>query len=260
MDTTILGLTKEEVRLPCLPAASAPRCVYAFSSVSQPEQPTDSALRLLPRPSLPQAQAKPYIASMGIYVFKKSALLELLNKTYPRANDFGSEIIPAAAEKMKVQAYLFNDYWEDIGTIRSFFDANLNLAKSPPNFEFYDATNPIYTSSRFLPPAKARGALRLLASTPMPLPIGRRLTSALLSLSKHANPTTLASLCVAPSCSLQLIRAKVKDAIISHGAYITVRAPPPSARFAPILALPRAAAGELFTVRRACASADLWRC
>lgn len=91
---------------------------------------------------------------MGIYVFKKTALLELLNKKYPRANDFGSEIIPAAAETMKVQAYLFNDYWEDIGTIRSFFDANLNLAKSPPNFEFYDATNPIYTSSRFLPPAK----------------------------------------------------------------------------------------------------------
>lgn len=93
---------------------------------------------------------------MGIYVFKKKALLELLNKTYPRANDFGSEIIPSAAANMKVQAYLFNDYWEDIGTIRSFFDANLNLAKSPPNFEFYDATNPIYTSSRFLPPAKAR--------------------------------------------------------------------------------------------------------
>lgn len=116
----------------------------------------------------------PYIASMGIYVFKKSVLLELLNKTYPRANDFGSEVIPSAAATLKVQAYAFNGYWEDIGTIRSFFDANLALAKDPARFEFYDAgasfvlpgvaacvltllclpVNPIYTSPRFLPPSK----------------------------------------------------------------------------------------------------------
>lgn len=94
---------------------------------------------------------------MGIYVFKKKALLELLNKKFPRANDFGSEIIPEAAKEMKVQAYLFNGYWEDIGTIRSFFDANLALAKDPARFEFYDADNPIYTSPRFLPPAKLMG-------------------------------------------------------------------------------------------------------
>ena len=105
-----------------------------------------------------QAQEMPYIASMGIYVFKKKVLLELLNKTYPRANDFGSEVIPNAAKTMKVQAYLFNGYWEDIGTIKSFFDANLALAKDPARFEFYDAVNPIYTSPRFLPPAKARAA------------------------------------------------------------------------------------------------------
>ena len=103
-----------------------------------------------------QAQEMPYIASMGIYVFKKKVLLELLNKTYPRANVFGSEVIPSAAKNMKVQAYLFNGYWEDIGTIKSFFDANLALAKDPARFEFYDAVNPIYTSPRFLPPAKVR--------------------------------------------------------------------------------------------------------
>jgi glucose-1-phosphate adenylyltransferase len=103
----------------------------------------------------------PYIASMGIYVFKKKVLLELLNKTYPRANDFGSEVIPSAASTLKVQAYLFSGYWEDIGTIRSFFDANLALAQDPARFEFYDADNPIYTSPRFLPPAKARGRLRV---------------------------------------------------------------------------------------------------
>ena len=74
-----------------------------------------------------EAKEKPYIASMGIYVFKKDALLQLLNETLPTANDFGSEIIPAAADNMRVQAYLFNDYWEDIGTMKSFFEANLAL-------------------------------------------------------------------------------------------------------------------------------------
>lgn len=102
-----------------------------------------------------EAKASPYIASMGIYVFKKSALLSFLNEEYPKDNDFGSEIIPkAAADGSHVQAYLFNGYWEDIGTIKSFFEANLALAKNPPQFEFYDARAPIYTSPRFLPPAK----------------------------------------------------------------------------------------------------------
>jgi len=102
-----------------------------------------------------EAAASPYIASMGIYVFKKSALISFLNTDYPKDNDFGGEIIPkAAADGFHVQAYLFNGYWEDIGTIKSFFEANLGLAKNPPQFEFYDARAPIYTSPRFLPPAK----------------------------------------------------------------------------------------------------------
>ena len=68
---------------------------------------------------------------MGIYVFKKNVLVDLLKKKYPGSNDFGGEIIPmAAAEGQKVIAYLFNDYWEDIGTIKSFFDANLALAQT----------------------------------------------------------------------------------------------------------------------------------
>ena len=89
------------------------------------------------------AKASPYIASMGIYVFKKEALLNFLNKDYPKDNDFGGEIIPkAAADGYHVQAYLFNDYWEDIGTIKSFFEANLSLAKNPPGLSF-DAMAPI---------------------------------------------------------------------------------------------------------------------
>lgn len=101
-----------------------------------------------------EAKKMPYIASMGIYVFRKDILLKLLRWRYPTSNDFGSEIIPAAAKEYNVQAYLFNDYWEDIGTIKSFFDANLALAAQPPKFKFYDATKPIFTSPRYLPPTK----------------------------------------------------------------------------------------------------------
>ena len=76
-----------------------------------------------------EAKEKPYIASMGIYVFRKELMVKLLKDTYPKSNDFGGEIIPAAAKDHKVMAYLFNDYWEDIGTIKSFFEANLALAQ-----------------------------------------------------------------------------------------------------------------------------------
>ncbi|KAJ8622673.1 hypothetical protein MRB53_031202 [Persea americana] len=101
-----------------------------------------------------EAQKKPYIASMGVYVFKKEILLNLLRWRFPTANDFGSEIIPASANEFLTKAYLFNDYWEDIGTIRSFFEANLALTEHPPRFSFYDAAKPMYTSRRNLPPSK----------------------------------------------------------------------------------------------------------
>ncbi|OAY77251.1 Glucose-1-phosphate adenylyltransferase large subunit 1, chloroplastic [Ananas comosus] len=99
-----------------------------------------------------EAVKKPYIASMGVYLFKKELLLNLLRWRFPTANDFGSEIIPACAKEFFIQAYLFNDYWEDIGTIKSFFEANLALTAHPPSFSFYDATKPMYTSQRNLPP------------------------------------------------------------------------------------------------------------
>ncbi|XP_010254773.1 PREDICTED: glucose-1-phosphate adenylyltransferase large subunit 1-like isoform X1 [Nelumbo nucifera] len=101
-----------------------------------------------------EAMKYPYIASMGVYVFRTEVLLKLLRWRYPTCNDFGSEIIPAAVKEHNVQAYLFNDYWEDIGTIKSFFDANLALTEQPPNFEFYDPKTPFFTSPRFLPPTK----------------------------------------------------------------------------------------------------------
>lgn len=101
-----------------------------------------------------KASQLPYIASMGIYVFEKQVLLDLLNDN-PKHTDFGKEIIPAAAANHKVHAYLFKDYWEDIGTIESFYQANLALTEQPvPSFSFYDEKAPIYTRSRYLPPTK----------------------------------------------------------------------------------------------------------
>lgn len=101
-----------------------------------------------------EASNFPYIASMGVYVFKTDVLLKLLKSAYPSCNDFGSEIIPSAVKDYNVQAYLFNDYWEDIGTVKSFFDANLALTEQPPKFDFNDPKTPFYTSARFLPPTK----------------------------------------------------------------------------------------------------------
>ncbi len=101
-----------------------------------------------------QAAEQPYIASMGIYVFKKQVLIDLL-KASPSQTDFGKEIIPGAAGKYNLQAFLFDGYWEDIGTIESFYDANLALTQQPlPPFSFYDQNAPIYTRSRYLPPTK----------------------------------------------------------------------------------------------------------
>jgi glucose-1-phosphate adenylyltransferase len=101
-----------------------------------------------------QAKQNPYIASMGIYVFKRKVLMDLL-KNFSEFTDFGKEIIPAAAKDYNTQAYLFNGYWEDIGTIEAFYDANLALTQQPqPPFSFYDENAPIYTRGRYLPPTK----------------------------------------------------------------------------------------------------------
>nr|ARA71546.1 ADP-glucose pyrophosphorylase large subunit [Eleusine coracana]ARA71547.1 ADP-glucose pyrophosphorylase large subunit [Eleusine coracana] len=97
----------------------------------------------------------PYIASMGVYVFKRDVLLNLLKSRYSELHDFGSEILPRALHEHNVQAYVFTDYWEDIGTIRSFFDANMALCEQPPKFQFYDPKTPFFTSPRYLPPTKS---------------------------------------------------------------------------------------------------------
>jgi glucose-1-phosphate adenylyltransferase len=100
-----------------------------------------------------EATARPFLASMGIYVFDYQHLLDLL-ATDMSWVDFGREVIPAAIHKCNVQAHLFEDYWEDIGTIRAFYDANLDLASPLPKFNFFNTESPIYTRSRHLPPSK----------------------------------------------------------------------------------------------------------
>jgi glucose-1-phosphate adenylyltransferase len=99
------------------------------------------------------AAKRPFLASMGIYVFNYAKMAELLEADRSWV-DFGREIIPAAIDKYNVQAHLFTNYWEDIGTIRAFYEANLDLAAPLPKFNFFDASAPIYTRSRYLPPSK----------------------------------------------------------------------------------------------------------
>ena len=105
--------------------------------------------------SAESAKEKPYLASMGIYVFSRKALFGLLND-HPTYKDFGKEVIPEALEKgMTLKSYVFDDYWEDIGTIGAFYEANLALTEQPkPPFSFYDEDFPIYTRPRYLPPSK----------------------------------------------------------------------------------------------------------
>ncbi len=99
------------------------------------------------------AARTPYLASMGIYVFKEKVLVEALKHSHQ--TDFGRHVIPEAIGKSNVQAYLFGGYWEDIGTVESFYHANIALVRQPkPSFSFYDAEFPIYTRARFLPPSK----------------------------------------------------------------------------------------------------------
>ena len=94
---------------------------------------------------------KPYLGSMGIYVFKKSILETLLKGD---DEDFGRDIIPAAISSCSLYAYPFEDYWGDIGTISAFYEANLTLTRSHPPFEFYTPRQPIYTHPQQLPPTQ----------------------------------------------------------------------------------------------------------
>ncbi len=96
-----------------------------------------------------------FLASMGIYVFNREVLFKLLDNTL---TDFGKHIIPNAIHSHRVFSYIFQGYWEDIGTIRAFFEANLDLTSELPRFNFFDMEAPIFSRPRFLPGSKINGA------------------------------------------------------------------------------------------------------
>lgn len=104
-------------------------------------------------------EKKHFLASMGIYIFKKETLKQLFSLN-PNEDDFGKGIIPFAINKFyKVHSFSYEGYWTDIGTIRSFFDANLELAMPLPRLNLYDAKNPVFTRSRMLSPSKLLGTM-----------------------------------------------------------------------------------------------------
>jgi glucose-1-phosphate adenylyltransferase len=100
---------------------------------------------------------KGFLASMGIYVFSREGLERAIAD--PALVDFGRHVIPKAIGELRVQAHIFRGYWEDVGTIRSYYDANLQLCDPMPPFDFYDAARPVYTHPRFLPASKVEGCV-----------------------------------------------------------------------------------------------------
>ena len=108
---------------------------------------------LLARAGVPSE--RPYLASMGIYLFRKEFLEACLDH---EGDDFGGDVIPASVEARRVQAHFFKSYWRDIGTIGAFYEAHMDLAQPGPPFDFNDVTWPIYTRPRYLPPARIDGS------------------------------------------------------------------------------------------------------
>src|ERR1041385_819630 len=104
-----------------------------------------------------QQQGRKYLASMGIYIFNRKLMNELLMQHHPDAADFGKEIIPASIHNHQVISYQYDGYWTDIGNIYSFFEANLALTSDIPTFNLFDSASPVYTRARMLPPAKISG-------------------------------------------------------------------------------------------------------
>ena len=107
-----------------------------------------------------RSMGKVYLASMGIYIFNRKLLFDLLQNENKDSADFGKEIIPQSINKYKVASYQYEGYWEDIGTIRAFFEANLDMTAELPRFNFFDMSAPIFSRPRFLP-----GSTSVSAST-----------------------------------------------------------------------------------------------
>ncbi|HZL43158.1 MAG TPA: glucose-1-phosphate adenylyltransferase [Verrucomicrobiae bacterium] len=128
--------------------------------VEKPKDPAVQDSLLLPKNWYPRLEIENgdeqlFLASMGIYVFNREMLRKLLDNTLA---DFGKHIIPSAIENHRVFSHVFQGYWEDIGTIRSFFEANLDVTSELPRFNFFDMGSPIFSRPRFLPGSKINSA------------------------------------------------------------------------------------------------------
>ncbi len=127
--------------------------------VEKPKDPTLLDSLRLDRAAYPnygiQEDRELFLASMGIYVFKRDTIIQLLDNNL---TDFGKHIIPGAIKTHRVFSYVYQGYWEDIGTIRSFFEANLDVTSELPRFNFFDMAAPIFSRPRFLPGSKINGA------------------------------------------------------------------------------------------------------
>lgn len=126
------------------------------SFFEKPQTDSDKDKMMVPEEAFNQfgleSKGRTHLASMGIYLFNWEVLKDLLESLWDE--DFGKQIIPAAIDNQKVYGYFFGGYWADIGTIRSFFDAHMNLTQHLPAFNFYDEEKPIFTHARFLPASK----------------------------------------------------------------------------------------------------------
>ncbi|HNV04443.1 MAG TPA: glucose-1-phosphate adenylyltransferase [Vicinamibacterales bacterium] len=143
---------------PVVPGEASEMGIFLFDKGGQiagfEEKPNAARLGQIAR-SIPEGSSfaghsddKPFVASMGIYVFSRRVLLDLLQRA--NATDFGREIIPAAIGTHRVNAYLYDGYWADVGTVESFYEANMLLTRDHPPFRFHDPKRPIFTRPRFL--------------------------------------------------------------------------------------------------------------
>jgi glucose-1-phosphate adenylyltransferase len=161
--------TKAEMTLATIPVAREPAKSFGLMHTDDErkivrfeEKPKDPAVldamrippSLLKELGLPE-DAELFQASMGIYVFNRDVLVKALDNDRV---DFGKHVIPDMITKFRVHSYIYQGYWEDIGTIRAFFDANIQLTDAVPAFNFFDTATPIYTHARFLPATKINGA------------------------------------------------------------------------------------------------------
>jgi glucose-1-phosphate adenylyltransferase len=158
-DVTISTLPVTRDAAPGLGIVQADAGHRILRFVEKPKDPAVLDTLRLDRGLLPQLGIQEdrelFLASMGIYLFNRDVLFRLLDNDLA---DFGKHVIPQAIQSHRVFSFVFQGYWEDIGTIRAFFEANLDLTAELPRFNFFDMSAPIYTRPRFLPASKINGA------------------------------------------------------------------------------------------------------